>query len=81
MASYSEIQKNKLRADAQAAKNATHATGADTETGDQQIPIDGFAQVVAMLRAADPAFRESLLARLTRKDPRLGRSLRDQVID
>ncbi|MBU6375306.1 MAG: hypothetical protein KGQ59_04875 [Bdellovibrionales bacterium] len=48
--------------------------------GEKPIAIDGFQQVVDMLMAADPAFRESLLARLARRDPRLVKSLREQIL-
>ena len=46
---------------------------------DQGIRINGFAQVVAMLEVADPQFRESLLRRLAQRDPRLARSLRNDL--
>jgi len=46
---------------------------ATTEGG---IPVDGFKQVLEMLRIADPAFRESLLRRLADRDRDLARSLR-----
>jgi len=48
--------------------------------GEKPVAIDGFHQVVEMLMAADPAFRESLLARIARRDPRLAKSLRDQIV-
>jgi len=51
---------------------------AQASRGEKQIPVDGFRQVVEMLQAADPAFRESLLARIGRRDPALARSLREQ---
>jgi hypothetical protein len=41
-----------------------------------QIPIDGFNQILEMLRVADPAFRESLLKRLASKDRTLAQELR-----
>lgn len=57
-----------------------------TSTGSQQenpkdakndaVKVDGFAQVLEMLRIADPEFRESLLRRLAAKDRDLARSLR-----
>jgi hypothetical protein len=51
-----------------------------TQSDDQQgIRINGFAQVVAMLEAADPQFRESLLRRLAQRDPRLVRSIREDM--
>jgi len=48
----------------------------DTQSEPQPIPIDGFQQVLDMLRIADPAFRESLLRRLALKDQDLANSLR-----
>jgi hypothetical protein len=45
------------------------------------IPIDGFRQIVEMLRIADPKFRESLLRRLAAKDVELARSLRQDLKD
>ena len=42
----------------------------------QPIPIDGFKQVIEMLRIADPAFRESLLRRLAARDQNLANNLR-----
>lgn len=47
-----------------------------TETEQQPIPINGFQQVLDMLRIADPAFRESLLKRIAQKDQGLANSLR-----
>jgi hypothetical protein len=48
------------------------------QKGEEETPVavNGYQQVVELLEAADPAFRESLLARLSRRDPELGRSLR-----
>ncbi len=43
------------------------------------IPIDGYKQVLDMLRIADPAFRESLLKRLAQKDRELANSLRKEL--
>jgi hypothetical protein len=45
-----------------------------------QIPIDGFKQIVDMLQVADPAFRESLLKRLAARDSRLAASLRRDLV-
>lgn len=53
--------------------------GSDAQSaaeGETQIPVDGFKQVLEMLRIADPAFRESLLRRLAARDRDLARSLR-----
>jgi len=41
----------------------------------KMIPINGFGQILDMLKAADPAFRESLLRRVAAKDARLAQSL------
>jgi hypothetical protein len=49
------------------------------EPEDARIAVDGFNQVLEMLRIADPAFRESLLKRLAKHDPRLARSLRHDL--
>ena len=48
---------------------------------DQQAPIavDGFKQVLEMLKIADPEFRESLLRRLAQRDRELARNLRDDL--
>lgn len=46
---------------------------------DDRINIDGFAQVLEMLRIADPQFRESLLKRLAARDVELARSLRQDL--
>lgn len=41
----------------------------------QGIPVNGFQQIVDMLRVADPSFRESLLKRLAARDINLAKSL------
>jgi hypothetical protein len=43
------------------------------------IRVDGFEQVLEMLKIADPAFRESLLRRLAARDAELARSLRAEL--
>lgn len=43
---------------------------------EEMIRVDGKGQVLDMLRAADPEFREILLRGIERKDPRLARELR-----
>jgi flagellar motor switch protein FliG len=43
---------------------------------EEGVKIDGLQQIVEMLKHADPAFRESLLKRLTQRDPKLAQSLR-----
>ncbi len=46
---------------------------------EQPIPINGFQQVLEMLKIADPAFRESLLRRLAQRDQQLARNLRQDL--
>jgi hypothetical protein len=41
-----------------------------------RIAINGFQQIVEMLRIADPQFRESLLRRIASKDIEMAHSLR-----
>ncbi|OFZ23320.1 MAG: hypothetical protein A2X94_03720 [Bdellovibrionales bacterium GWB1_55_8] len=48
-------------------------------SSEEQIAINGFNQVLEMLRIADPAFRESLLRRLAQRDAALARSLREDL--
>ncbi len=42
---------------------------------EKQIPIDGFKQVLELLRVADPEFRNSLLRRLAQRDRQLAKNL------
>lgn len=49
------------------------------QSNDERIKINGFGQVLEMLQAADPAFRESLLRRLAQRDPALVRNLRTRL--
>jgi|GEM_PF-698810 len=46
---------------------------------DDRIPLDGFKQVLEMLKIADPTFRESLLNRLEQRDQELARILREDL--
>lgn len=62
------------REEAPAEGGAAQAEGGSSQ--DQRIRIDGFNQVLEMLRVADPAFRESLLRNLAKRDPRLALNLR-----
>ena len=55
---------------------ASREAATETSPSSQGISIDGFDQVVQMLRIADPEFRESILRRLDARDPSLARSLR-----
>jgi hypothetical protein len=46
-----------------------------------QVAVDGFNQVLEMLRIADPVFRESLLKRLAARDRQLAANLRRELLD
>lgn len=46
---------------------------------EEMIPINGFAQVLAMLKVADQEFRTSLLKRLSVRDPNLASSLKAEL--
>ncbi len=54
-------------------------TGAPDAKVEEPIKVDGFAQVLAMLKIADNEFRQSLLKRLAARDPELAHSLRDEL--
>lgn len=46
---------------------------------ENKVRINGFQQVLEMLRVADPQFRESLLRRMANTDPRMAKMLRAQL--
>ncbi len=54
------------------------ASAFDPKNGpsEQGMRINGLQQVIDLLEHADPAFRESLLKRLTQRDPKLAQNLR-----
>lgn len=54
------------------------SAGAPNE--EEKIKVDGFGQVIALLRHADPEFRQSLLRRLTQQDPRMGASIKAALL-
>ena len=53
-------------------KETRNSNGPESEG----IKIDGLQQVIELLKYADPVFRESLLKRLSHRDPALVKSLR-----
>lgn len=53
--------------------------GSQQEQREQMIRIDGRGQVIDMLRAADPQYREFLLRLLEKRDPALARALRREL--
>lgn len=71
-------EKNLKPQTAEAAANAQGQSGQQSQE-EAPIPINGFAQVLDMLRVADPVFRESLLKRIGARDARLARQLRDDL--
>lgn len=48
---------------------------------EQGMKVDGFEQVLEMLKIADPQFRESLLRRLAARDAQLAASLRRDLVE
>jgi hypothetical protein len=62
-----------------AGNNAPTPAQAGGPQEEERIRVNGFAQVLEMLKIADPDFRESLLRRLGAKDPELGRQLRQDL--
>lgn len=57
-------------------QNAASAYDPKSGPSEQGMRINGLQQVVDLLQHADPAFRESLLKRLTQRDPKLAQNLR-----
>lgn len=57
-------------------QNAASAYDQKSVPNEQGMKINGLQQVVDLLQHADPAFRESLLKRLTQRDPKLAQNLR-----
>lgn len=60
--------------------NAQQAEGKGPN-GEKMIRINGFEQVLAMLQAADPEFRNSLLRRIIARDEKLGSALLQSLRD
>ncbi len=77
-ASREDNYKKLEQANAAAKKAAAQAPEPEEGSG---FRVDGFDQVLQMLRAADADFRESLLRRLAQRDPRLVASLRRDLRD
>lgn len=76
-ASYSGSYNSKKSSTKAVAEPQTDQTPADAD----RIPINGFQQVLEMLKIADPAFRESLLKRLAQRDRNLANTLRRDLQD
>jgi len=71
MSAYSRNPRSPAAPSAPSTKNT--AKGPSDPEG---VRIDGKGQILAMLEAADPAFRESLLRRLAMRDFDLAKDLR-----
>lgn len=69
------------KVDPKASEAVPQPQSAQTQEQPQQagMRVDGFQQVLEMLRAADPAFRKSLLLRIASKDPVLGARLTQRL--
>ena len=51
----------------------------NTRNQEVMIPVDGRGQVLDILRTADPAFRESLLRGIEKRDAQLAKELREAL--
>jgi hypothetical protein len=59
-----------------AAQSPAPQTNERPKEGEKKgVRINGFQQVIDLLRAADPEFRVSLLRRIIVQDPHLGKSI------
>lgn len=67
MPSEEKLQKNTIK------------SGERLEGKQEPLRVNGMAQVLEMLRIAEPAFRESLLKRLASRDPKLAATLRKDL--
>ena len=61
--------------------NSTQGAPPLGNSEEQTVPINGFQQVLDMLKVADPAFRESLLKRLSIRDRELANTLRRKLAE
>jgi hypothetical protein len=59
--------------------NPNESQNRNPENKEETISVDGFQQVIEMLKIADPAFRESLLRRLAQRDRDLANQLRNDL--
>lgn len=51
-----------------------------TRTKEGMIRVDGRGQVLELLRYVDPAYRETLLRGIEKRDPQLARELRRELL-
>ena len=57
----------------------TENSGTNSAVKDERIRVNGFVQVLEMLKIADYDFRISLLRRLSVKDAELARALKQEL--
>lgn len=57
------------------------APGAEQAPAEEPIRVNGYAQILEMLKVADPAFRESLLRRLATRDYVLAQKMRKALAE
>ena len=74
-----QIQGKRPEASSSEKVPAQGASATDEKAKPKGIRIDGFQQVVDLLRAADPEFRQSLLRRIMAHDPVLARNLQTDL--
>ena len=49
------------------------------EQEDNRIRVNGFNQVIEMLKNADREFRDSLIRRLVKQDPKMGKAILQEL--
>jgi hypothetical protein len=77
---YSDLRKNGSASNPNIHQGGSPGSENPKSADQQGIPVDGFLQVIEMLKVADPAFRESILSRLAARDPALAREIKKQLL-
>ncbi len=65
----------------QSTKAPVEPKGNPEEKKEEDVRINGFGQVLDMLKVADPEFRISLLKRMYQADPRTARLLHKELVN
>ena len=60
-------------------KNKSTSNNEQGPLQEELVAINGFQQIVDMLKAADPQFRDSLLKRLAQRDSKMTYSLKQRL--
>lgn len=83
MNTYARNSGKNTKAAAAAPKQSGHTSSQAGQSGEggmrpseSGMRVDGFQQIIDMLEAADPKFRETLLRQISAKDPSLAQKLR-----